>query len=81
MQVNPTAIQLLRMIKQGANPQQLVVSMLEQQSANNPMMNNLLSMARKNDSKGIEQVARNMMNSQGKDFDKEFNDFRNNLGL
>jgi hypothetical protein len=81
MQVNPTAIQLLQMIQKGANPQQLVISMLEQQSANNPMIGNLLNLAKKNDNQGIEQVARNIMSSQGKDFEKEFNDFKNTLGL
>ena len=81
MQVNPTAIQLLQMIRKGANPQQLVVSMLEQQSTNNPMIGNLLNLVKKNDNQGIEQVARNIMNSQGKDFEKEFNDFKNILGL
>ena len=81
MQVNPTAIQLLQMIQKGANPQQLVISMLEQQSANNPMIGNLLNLAKKNDNQGIEQVARNIMSSQGKDFEKEFNDFKNILGL
>lgn len=81
MQVNPTAIQLLQMIRKGANPQQLVVSMLEQQSTNNPMIGNLLNLVKKNDNQGIEQVARNIMSSQGKDFEKEFNDFKNILGL
>lgn len=81
MQANPTAIQLLQMIRKGANPQQLVVSMLEQQSTNNPMIGNLLNLVKKNDNQGIEQVARNIMSSQGKDFEKEFNDFKNILGL
>lgn len=81
MQINPTAIQLLQMIQKGGNPQQLVVSMLEQQSANNPVIGNLLDLVKKNDNQGIEQMARNLMSSQGKDFDKEFNDFKKLLGL
>lgn len=81
MQINPTAIQLLQMIQKGGNPQQLVVSMLEQQSANNPIIGNLLDLVKKNDNQGIEQMARNLMSSQGKDFDKEFNDFKKLLGL
>ena len=81
MQINPTAIQLLQMIQKGGNPQQLVVSMLEQQSANNPIIGNLLDLVKKNDNQGIEQMARNLISSQGKDFDKEFNDFKKLLGL
>lgn len=81
MQINPTAIQLLQMIQKGGNPQQLVVSMLEQQSANNPIIGKLLDLVKKNDNQGIEQMARNLMSSQGKDFDKEFNDFKKLLGL
>ena len=33
-------------------------------------------MANKGDTKGIEEFARNYMKEQGKDFDKEFNNFK-----
>jgi hypothetical protein len=55
--------------------------MLEQRSSNNPMMANLLDLAKKGDTKGIEEVARNACKEQGKDYDKEFANFRQMLGL
>lgn len=79
--MNDIPMQLIQMIKNGGNPQQLVISMLEQNSANNPVLENLLSLAKNNDKNGIENFARNMMKEKGLDFDKEFNAFRQSLGL
>lgn len=79
MAVNPK--DLIQMIKGGKNPQQLMLSILEQQSQNNPMTSNLLDMAKRGDSAGLEQFARNYVTSQGKDFDQEFNAFKQQFGL
>lgn len=69
--------QFMQLAQQGnINPQQLVMLLLENQSANNPMIGNLLQLAKNNDGKGIEQVARNMMKEKGLDFDTEFNKFK-----
>ena len=57
-QVNPA--QLIQMIKQGKNPQQLLLSILEGQAKSNPMSANLLELAKKGDSASIEQIARNL---------------------
>lgn len=73
-------MQLVQMIKNGQNPQQLLMHVLEQQP-NNPMANNLLYLAKNNRTADIEQIARNISQQRGIDFDKEFNAFRNNLGL
>lgn len=81
MPINNTYLQMLSMLKQGANPQQLVMSMLQNNVQGNPMLQNLLSLAQRNDTRGIEQIARNIAKEKGMDFDKEFNTFRNNLGL
>ena len=78
-QVNP--MQLVQMIKSGQNPQQLMLSVLQNQAGNNPMMNNLLNLAKNGQTTQIEQIARNLYTSQGLDFDKEFQAFRRNLGL
>lgn len=43
---------------------------------NNPMLNNLIKMSKKRDTKGVEQFARNLFESQGRNFDEEFNQFR-----
>ena len=79
MNINPQMF--IQMIKQGKNPQQLMLSYLEQSAQSNPMGANLLQMAKNGDSKGLEQFARNFMESQGKDFDTEFNAFKSSLGL
>jgi hypothetical protein len=81
MASNVNAIQFMQMLKSGGNPQTLVINMLEQQSQNNPIANNLLNLAKNNQTAEIEQVARNMLKEQGKDFDKEFNDFKRMFGL
>lgn len=75
--MNP--MQLIQMIKGGSNPQQLIMSFLQQQ--NNPMANNLLQMAQNGNTSGIEQIARNMCSSKGLDFDKEFSSFKQQLGI
>lgn len=80
MPTNPMMF-LISMLKNGANPQQLALSMLQQQAGNNPMMNNLLQLAQNGKGVEIEQIARNIMKEKGLDFDKEFNSFKNNLGL
>lgn len=77
--INP--MQLMQMIKGGGNPQQFVMNMLQQQAGNNPMMANLLNLAKENKTGDIEQIARNMLKEQGRDFDKEFANFRQSFGL
>lgn len=79
MQVNP--LQLVQMIKSGTNPQQLMISVLENQMKGTPMGENLLKLARENRSAEIEQIARNLYGQQGLDFDKEFLAFKNMLGI
>ena len=73
--INP--MQLLRMIKNGSNPQQLMLSILEQ----NPKMKILTDLAKANNVSGIENFVRNYVNSQGGDFDKDFNAFKQMLGV
>lgn len=56
------------------SPKNIVMNMLKGNT--NPIFANLIEMANKNDVKGLENFARNYMKDQGKDFDKEFNDFK-----
>lgn len=79
MQVNP--VQLIQMIKSGYNPQQLMISIMENQMRGTPMGDNLLKLARENRGAEIEQIARNLYSQQGRDFDKEFLAFKNMLGM
>ena len=77
--VNPN--ELIQMIRSGSNPQQLMLSVLEQRAQGNPVYANLLQLAKENKTAEIEQFARNLAQSQGIDFDKEFNAFRQRLGF
>ena len=77
-QVNPA--QIIQMIKNGQNPQQLMLKILEGQ-ANIPMGANLLNLAKGNKTAEIEQIARNIAQSRGIDFEKEFNAFKQTLGI
>lgn len=77
--MNP--MQIIAMIKNGQNPQQLVLSMLENQMGGTPMGDNLLTMARNGQSAGIEKFARNLFESRGMDFDKEFTSFKSQMGF
>ena len=78
-QVNPA--HLIQMIKSGKNPQQLLMSVLENEMSNTPMGQQLLMLAKNNEAQGIEQIARNSCYQRGVDFDKEFNAFKNQLGI
>lgn len=73
-------IQLIQAIRNGANPQQLLISVLEGQMANTPMGKNLLALAKQNKTKEIEQIARNICQQHGIDFDKEFASFKQSIG-
>lgn len=79
LEVDP--MKLIQMIKSGQNPQQLMLSILEGQMSNTPLGANLLQLAKNNDTKGIEQVARNLSKQRGIDFDTEFAAFRKMLGV
>lgn len=70
---NPMQIMQALMQRGIKNPQQIIMNLAGE---NNPMINNLVEMANKGDSKGIENFARNMFKEKGRDFDKEFSEFR-----
>lgn len=79
--MNMNMAQIIQMIKSGQNPQQLVLTMLQSQMGNNPVYQNLFSLAQQNRTGDIENVVRNLYKTNGADFDKEFNAFRKNFGL
>ena len=78
-QVDPN--QLVQMIKQGQNPQQLMLYVLEQRMAGTPMGANLLTLAKNGQGQEIEKIVRNLYSERGLDFDKEFKAFREQYGL
>ena len=78
--MNPI-MQFMQALRSGGNPEQMMITMLQEKVGNNPVGQNLLKMAQNNDGKGIEQVARNLCAQRGLDFDKEFAAFKQQLGL
>ena len=82
MSTNVNPIQLIQMIQQGANQEQITLFMLEQQAlSGNPLLSKLVSLAKEGKGKDIEQIARNIVNEKGLDFDIEFNKFKKQFGI
>lgn len=70
-------MQFMNMLKGIKNPKDAVINMIK--TNNNPMVKNLVEMAEKGDSQGVENFARNMLKEQGRDFDAEMNEFMKNF--
>ena len=62
-------------VKQQGSPKELLINFMQRNNSN-PMMNNLIQMAKSGDTKGVEQFARNAFKEQGRDFDKELSQFK-----
>ena len=77
--MNP--LQMIGMLRNAGNPQQVLMSIMRQNTGNNPVMQNALNMAEKNDMKGIENLARNLCREKGVDPNQAFNQAKNMLGL
>lgn len=73
--------QIIQFLKMQNNPGQMVLNVLASQSVNNPVFGNLLQLAKNGDTRGVEQIARNMMKERGLDFDTEFNKFKKMYNL
>lgn len=76
---NPMAI--INMIRSGKNPEQLMINYLESQLKGTPLGENLVTLAKNNNTAEIEKIARNICEQRGLDYDKEFNDFKQRLGF
>ena len=70
--MNP--LNMIKGMMDNMNPKNIVMNMLKGNT--NPIFANLIEMANKNDVKGLENFARNYMKDKGRDYDKEFNDFK-----
>ena len=73
--MNP--MNMLKSMFGSMNPKEIVSKIISNNS--NPIVSNLVNMANKGDTKGIEEFARNYMKEQGKNYDEEFNNFMNNF--
>ena len=72
---------MIQMVKNRQNPEQMMLQYLQQQAQQNPMGQNLLSLAQAGNAADIEKIARNICTQRGIDFDKEFASFKQSLGL
>ena len=70
-------INMIKAMMGKMSPKDMAISMLKNNS--NPMLSNLIDMANKGDTKGIEEFARNICKEKNIDFDKDFTDFMNNF--
>ena len=76
--MNPMGLmQLMR-----GGPQQFLQQMMgNSQVMSNPMAKNAINMAKQGDTKGIEQLARNLCKEKGLNADDIFNKFKRNIGM
>ena len=65
------------------NPMQMIINkmMNSPQMQNNPMAKNILDMAKNGDIQGIEKFGRNIAKERGIDFDKAFENFKNQFHI
>ena len=80
MNNNPIQM-MIQMVKNRQNPEQMMMQFLQQQAQQNPIGQNLLSLAQSGKTADIEKIARNICAQRGVDFDKEFTAFKQSLGL
>lgn len=80
MQIN-NPMEIINMIKNGQNPQQILMSILEGDLKSTPMGSNLLELVKNNKTEAITNIVRNICDERGIDFDKEFTAFKQMLGV
>lgn len=74
-------MQLIQMMR-GGNPQQFIQRMMgNSQIMSNPIAKNAMQMAQKGDTKGIEQMARNLCKEKGLNADNVMKQLKNNFGM
>ena len=81
MNYNVNPMLLVQAIKEGQNPQQLMLNILENNMSGTPLGDNLIELAKNGRSADIETIVRNISKQRGIDFDKEFPNFIKMLGL
>lgn len=81
MSYNVNPMLLVQAIKNGQNPQQLMLNILENNMSGTPLGDNLIELAKNGKSADIEEIVRNISKSRGIDYDKEFPHFVEMLGL
>lgn len=67
---------LKSLMRQNKTPQEAINTLIGNA---NPVVTNLVTMAKNGDSQGVENFARNLLKEKGQDFDKEFSKFMSNF--
>ena len=76
--INP--LQIFQMLK-SENPKQIIINAMKQQSGKSPVIDNIISMAEKQDAKGLEKIARNLCESNGINADDMVNKIKSSFGM
>jgi hypothetical protein len=61
------------------NQIEMLKNLIINKQINNPIFKEVINKAQNGDRKGVEEFARNLFKEQGRDFDKEFNEFMKNF--
>ena len=70
-------MQILKTMVNSKNPQDLVINMISKNS--NPMFSNLIGMAKKGDTKSVENFAKNLCQQKGINYNEAFPEFMKQL--
>lgn len=76
--INP--MMLIQILRSGS-PQQAIMNAMRNQAGQNPVLSNALDMAEKNDTKGLEELARNLCKSNGLNADDIAQKVKNQFGV
>ena len=76
--INP--MMLMQMLR-GGNPQQAIMNAMRNQAGQNPVLNNALDMAENQDAKGLEQLARNLCETNGVNADDMVKQIKSQFGM
>ena len=63
-----------RFMEQQGSPKELLLNFM-QRNGSNPMINNLIQMAKDGNTQQVETFARNLFREHGRDFDAEYQNF------
>lgn len=74
--MNPMQI-IKSFMTKGMTPKGIVKNMI----GNNPILGNLVEMADRGDTQGVEKFARNLLKERGLDFDKEMANMKKTLNI
>lgn len=61
------------------NPIEMIKKLIINKQINNPILKEVIQKAQNGDTKGVEDFARNFLRGQGRDFDKEIEQFMKNF--